>query len=265
VRVRTYGLPGVLRGLLAPRLATTATKSTTSKPCRPRVGVSCSLDHRSWLTGRPRGRRGRRRRRHGLPGRRRRRRRSRRRPGRRRHRHGPARRGDRWAGARRPPLPISLSRALGILASLTAEQRRRAAAAGGRAARDKLGHREDDDADREAQQPGDDGQPPAPIPAARRAPDRSGLAHRRARLGPGDTRGRLGPGDAGGRLGLRRARRGRDPRTSAWPALSEAPRAGTARVTASVGRCSPSLMSATSTGIAAADGSVPGAHNLEQV
>ena len=32
-------LPGVLRGLLAPRLATTVTKSTTSKPCRPRVGT----------------------------------------------------------------------------------------------------------------------------------------------------------------------------------------------------------------------------------
>src|SRR3954454_5251186 len=36
-------LSGVLRGLLTPRLATTVTKSTTSKPCRPRGGTRSSL------------------------------------------------------------------------------------------------------------------------------------------------------------------------------------------------------------------------------
>src|SRR5918997_6404745 len=41
-------LPGVLRGLLAPRLATTVTKSTTSKPCRPRGGTPRSLAHAAY-------------------------------------------------------------------------------------------------------------------------------------------------------------------------------------------------------------------------
>ena len=49
---------------------------------------------------------------------------------------------------------------------------------------------------------------------------------------------------------------GRVPRT--------APRTGTARLTTSVGRWSPSLMTATSTGVNAADSRVPGAHTFEQ-
>ena len=50
---------------------------------------------------------------------------------------------------------------------------------------------------------------------------------------------------------------------SLLPALRTTPRAGTARLTTSVGRWRASLMTATSTGVNAADGRVPGAHIFE--